>query len=115
MSTVDLGALARPHVPALHAPARLRAAALATWRARMVNEYASGRVFEALARHLAQLGMAEESAEALQFAREERRHGVLWRRCPFARRRGKGRALRGARVSRASGRAAACGPPSQRD
>jgi hypothetical protein len=58
--------------------ARLRRAALATWRGRMLNEYASATVFENLAEQLKSSGFADEHAETcLGFAKEERRHGVL--------------------------------------
>jgi hypothetical protein len=58
--------------------ARLRPAAIATWRARMVNEHSSSRVFDALAQQLAATGFASEYAEACRgFADEERRHGIL--------------------------------------
>ena len=43
----------------------------------MINEYASSRVFTALARQLEKCGFEEDADEALQFADEERRHGVL--------------------------------------
>jgi hypothetical protein len=57
---------------------RLSAPAIATWRARMLNEYTSSEVFEALARELAGAGFATDIAEeCAAFAEEERRHGVL--------------------------------------
>lgn len=56
----------------------LRQAAQATWRARMVNEYCSARVFEALARQLEAAGLPLELVEECRgFADEERRHGAL--------------------------------------
>jgi hypothetical protein len=65
-------------MPALgDVPVAYRASAIATWRARMVNEYASSEVFEALGE---QLGQAYDPALAeacATFADEERRHGVL--------------------------------------
>lgn len=58
--------------------AELEQPAIATWRARMVNEYSSARVFEALAAQLTQTGFeAELAATCLAFSAEERRHGVL--------------------------------------
>jgi len=77
MNALDLRELARMNAPALQAPAHLRDAAIATWHARMINEYASSRVFASLARQLESLGMFEEADEVVQFAEEERRHGVL--------------------------------------
>ena len=79
MHALDLRTVSRPRAPRLppHDPA-LRPAALATWRGRMVNEYASSTVFEALALQLAQGGFDEGLvAECRGFADEERRHGVL--------------------------------------
>jgi hypothetical protein len=77
-ATLDLRTAA--HAEHLHfdlnAP-HLRDAAVATWRARMINEYASSRVFIALARQLARCGFEEDADEAKQFAEEEKRHGVL--------------------------------------
>lgn len=58
--------------PALHAAAR------ATWRARMVQEHRSGRVFVALAAQLAAAGVdAGDVATCAGYAAEEHRHGVL--------------------------------------
>jgi hypothetical protein len=76
---LDLGEAARPHRPALGGyPETLRGPAVATWRARMVNEYASSEVFEALSHQLEQAGFeAELARECRSFAGEERRHGVL--------------------------------------
>ena len=62
-------ALSLPRIPSLEA------SAIATWRGRMVNEYASSRVFAALAQQLAAAGIAAREVSA--FACEERRHGVL--------------------------------------
>ena len=59
-------------------PETIRQAAIATWQARMCNEYASAGVFEALARQLSQAGVAASRvAQVRGFAREERTHGVL--------------------------------------
>jgi len=77
VNALDLRAPARAHAPAVHAPAELREAAVATWHARMINEYASSRVFVALAAELAALGMHDEAREVQGFAHEEQRHGVL--------------------------------------
>jgi hypothetical protein len=77
MEALDLRAGARLHAPRVSVAPHLRAAAVATWHARMINEYASSRVFVALARQLEACGLAEEADEACTFAEEERRHGVL--------------------------------------
>jgi hypothetical protein len=76
-SSLDLREMARAAAPTLHAAPHLRDAAIATWHTRMINEYASSRVFVALACHLSALGYEEEADEVSQFADEERRHGVL--------------------------------------
>jgi hypothetical protein len=60
---------------------RVRAAAIATWRARMVNEHGSAPVFEGLVAQLdtlARLGLLEarEIDRARKFAAQERRHGI---------------------------------------
>jgi hypothetical protein len=52
----------------------LRAMALGTWAGRMVNEYGSHRVFEALALQLEEAGLDGNACR--EFAGEERRHGV---------------------------------------
>jgi hypothetical protein len=57
-------------------PGGLRMAAIGTWRGRMVNEYESAQVFDALAPQLEPFG-AQWAAECRAFAGEERRHGVL--------------------------------------
>ncbi len=74
---IDLREASRAEHLHIDAPEHLRHAAIATWHARMINEYASSRVFTALARQLERCGLEEEADEALQFADEERRHGVL--------------------------------------
>lgn len=80
---LDLRSLARAARPALPDAAaideRLRGAAIATWRARMVNEHGSARVFEGLFAQLDALALldADELARAGRFAAQERRHGVL--------------------------------------
>lgn len=55
----------------------LKESAIGTWRGRMINEYASARVFEGLARQFAAAGVLDVVDEVKGFAREERRHGVL--------------------------------------
>ncbi|MDC3962012.1 ferritin-like domain-containing protein [Polyangium jinanense] len=66
---------ARPAVP--HLP-HLTASAIATWRARMLNEHGSARVFEGLARQFEGAGFEAHLVEEVRgFADEERRHGVL--------------------------------------
>jgi hypothetical protein len=82
---LDLRGPARALRPAgLHAHRlddRLRAAAIATWRARMVNEHGSAPVFEGLVAQLdtlVQRGMLSEREveRARNFAGQERRHGI---------------------------------------
>jgi len=78
MGTLDLRAAARERRPAVPALPHLQAAAIATWRGRMINEHSSARVFEGLALQLAAAGVRDEViAEVRGFADEERRHGVL--------------------------------------
>lgn len=56
----------------------LRAAAVATWRGRMVQEHGSSAVFEGLAGQLRAAGFpAQVVAQCAAMAGEERRHGVL--------------------------------------
>lgn len=76
---IDLRSDAREHTPELgDYPARLRLAAVATWRQRMINEFSSAGVFEALARQLEVEEFAAELSDTCAgFASEERRHGVL--------------------------------------
>ena len=74
---LDLHVVAAATAPRVDAPAHLRGAAIATWHARMINEYGSSRVFEGLSRQLEACGFEEDADEAHDFAREERRHGVL--------------------------------------
>jgi hypothetical protein len=79
MTSLDLRAASLPHRPDLAgSPPELAAAAIGTWKARMVNEYSSSEVFEALSRQLE--GAGEDGdlvAECRAFAAEERRHGAL--------------------------------------
>jgi hypothetical protein len=71
----ELARLEQPEVPELP---ELRTAAIATWRARMVNEYQSASVFGGLAAQATRLGMSALVIEQLSdFEAEERRHGVL--------------------------------------
>ena len=86
IEVLDLRSLARAERPAGLELERidpgLRAAAIATWRARMINEHGSAPVFEGL---LAQLEALVEAGtldaatieRARAFASQERRHGVL--------------------------------------
>jgi hypothetical protein len=76
---LDLRAEARGCMPQLESPDELsRIAAVCTWQARMLNEYASSGVFESLAAQLHDAGFdGALSAECHGFAAEERRHGVL--------------------------------------
>jgi len=64
-----------PEVPNMPA---LKDAAIATWKARMVNEYGSSRVFEGLHQQLSKLDLSEHDLQRLRsFAEDERRHGIL--------------------------------------
>src|SRR5262249_34027606 len=77
---LDLRQEARRERPSLgpSAPLALFEAARATWRGRMVNEYASSAVFDGLALQLERAGLGAEVVETCRrFADEERRHGVL--------------------------------------
>lgn len=75
--TLDLRAAARPHMPSLEVPAGLRAAAIGTWHARMINEHGSAPVFEGLALQCEAAGLLDHAATMRTFAAEERMHGVL--------------------------------------
>lgn len=79
MTTVlDLRALARERLPVVADLPELRAAAIGTWRGRMVNEYQSAEVFTALAEQATRLGLLSNVVQQLrEFEAEERRHGVL--------------------------------------
>jgi hypothetical protein len=78
MTSLDLRAQARVRLPAVPEMPQLREAALGTWRGRMINEYSSSRVFEALASQLEAAGLDPDLvAECKGFADEERKHGVL--------------------------------------
>jgi hypothetical protein len=76
---IDLRQRARYAMPDLvSCPRELVGCGVLTWRARMVNEYMSSRVFAALAAQLdqAQFG-AQIVGECARFAEEERQHGVM--------------------------------------
>ena len=78
MPTLDLRTEARAHRPYVADLPGLRAAAINTWRGRMINEHGSARVFEVLATQLEAAGLPEIEVERCRaFADEERRHGVL--------------------------------------
>jgi hypothetical protein len=75
---LDLREAARARRPVVPELPELRAAAIATWRARMVNEHQSAEVFGALAAQARRVGLGAEAAEQLlEFEAEERKHGVL--------------------------------------
>jgi hypothetical protein len=77
--TVDLRARARRFALSLATGGELdalRPAAIATWRARMVNEFRSASVFAGLAEQFAELGLFEEETQLRRFASDERRHGA---------------------------------------
>lgn len=78
MPTLDLREPARCLSPAVPVIPHLRAAAIATWRGRMINEHSSARVFDGLARQLEVAGLEPEVIREVRgFADEERRHGIL--------------------------------------
>jgi len=78
MKVIDLRQEARACAPNAADPGLLRDAAIETWRGRMINEYGSSRVFEALAGQMERAGFAHKHVdECAKFAVEERRHGVL--------------------------------------
>jgi hypothetical protein len=75
---IDLRAAASGLAPAVAQLPHLAGAARATWLGRMVNEYASSRVFDGLAAQLQAAGFdAARVAQCRAFADEERRHGIL--------------------------------------
>ena len=83
MSALDLGGAARRAGFAL-TTAELaglddhdRAAAIATWRGRMVNEHASARVFTALAGQLTRAGLVTQARAAGVMTADELRHAEL--------------------------------------
>jgi hypothetical protein len=78
VSLIDLRAAAARFSPAVPDLPHLREAARATWSGRMVNEFASSRVFDGLAAQIHAAGVgAERVAECATFAEEERTHGAL--------------------------------------
>ena len=78
MSALDLRVDARRHMPTLPDLPHLTAGARRTWFGRMVNEYGSARVFDALAAQLEAARFSPEIvAECKWFAAEERIHGML--------------------------------------
>lgn len=74
---LDLRPAARAAMPALPPLPALYAAAVPTWRARMVNEHESSAVFAALATQLREAGLGASARACEGFAAEERRHGEL--------------------------------------
>jgi hypothetical protein len=75
---LDLREEARRRAPAVPSIPHLAASARQTWLGRMVNEYASSAVFEALGPQLERAGFgADVARECGGFAAEERRHGIL--------------------------------------
>src|SRR5205814_8721207 len=74
--SLDLRAAAAPYRPNLTGVSPdLRAAAIGTWKARMVNEYSSSGVFEALAQQLGDAGEDGDLVRECQgFSSEERMH-----------------------------------------
>ena len=79
MPSLDLRREALAYRPNLSGqPPGLRRAAIATWRRRMVNEYCSADVFEALADQLDGAGADGPIVrECREFSLEERMHGTL--------------------------------------
>ncbi len=78
MGTLELRTVARAEGLRLEAAPEVRAAAVATWRRRMLNEHESAPVFEALAEQLGRAGAAAALVrEVREMGVEERRHGVL--------------------------------------
>lgn len=78
MALLDLREHARPHRPALAPMDELYEDVRRTWIGRMVNEHASARVFDGLAKQIRAAGLDEALAvECEGFAAEERHHGVL--------------------------------------
>jgi len=75
LDLVDAAAEIHVDVPDLP---ELRRVAQRTWIGRMVNEHASGRVFDQLADQIEVAGTDRERvAQCREFAAEERRHGAL--------------------------------------
>ncbi len=75
---LDLREQSRAYMPVLEAHPDLTESAVRTWHGRMVNEYASHRVFNELASQLQAAGLdAADVAKCREFAAEEKHHGVL--------------------------------------
>jgi hypothetical protein len=75
---LDLREAANPYRIGLDVPPHLAASARATWRGRMIQEYGSSHVFEAIADQLSEAGFPMDDVETCRgFAAEERHHGVL--------------------------------------
>ena len=75
---LDLRVEAQQHMPQVPNIPHLQEAAIGTWKARMVNEYGSSRVFEGLYQQLSQLNLSISDLHRLQsFAEDEKRHGIL--------------------------------------
>jgi hypothetical protein len=75
---IDLRAEASRLAPAVPRIPHLAGAARATWLGRMVNEYASSRVFDGLAVQAEVAGLGPATvAQCRAFADEERAHGAL--------------------------------------
>lgn len=75
---IDLRAEARAHKPLVAHLPHLAGCARATWLGRMVNEYTSASVFDAIAVQIKGAGLEAAHVEACRtFAEEERHHGVL--------------------------------------
>ncbi len=72
---LDLGSAARVRRIEVPPAGGLTSSVIATWRARMVNEYQSSYVFDSLADQLAAIGA--DPTEIRGFAAEEREHGAL--------------------------------------
>lgn len=78
MIALDLREEARRFMPVVPVLPRVRQAAIATWRGRMINESASSAVFAALSVQLERAGASAADVSACEtFSREEQRHGVL--------------------------------------
>jgi hypothetical protein len=79
VSSLDLREASRARRPAIpENDGSLRSHAIATWRTRMINEYASSSVFEQLALQLERAGAPAARVRACaKFAEEERNHGIL--------------------------------------
>ena len=75
---LNLREQARQNMPVVPNIPELNSAAIDTWKARMVNEYGSARVFEGLHRQLSKCDLAPSDLSRLaSFAEDERRHGIL--------------------------------------